>query len=222
MPYRNFAEQEFYHIFNHSLDDKIIFQESQDYHKFISFLEEFNDSNNVDLFNRKIAIKNNWKINKKEPLVNILAYTILPKHFHIFFQAKDNKKSSLFLQKISGTYTRLFNKKYNRKGPIFLSKTKSIHIQNKKHFLYITYYIHLNILDLNNKKWRKESVFLSQNEQKFLYFYPWSSLNYYILRKENPVLNTDLINELFPFKEEYKKELEILLGKPDFPSGMVL
>lgn len=222
MPFRNFYEQEYYHLYNHGIDDKLIFKEPSDYREFLFYLKELNDKTNVNIYNRKIAIKNSWDIKKGEKLINILSYILLPNHFHIFFQAKNNTDSSLFLQKLGGTFTKFFNKKYERKGPLFLGKMKTKHINKKEYLMYITHYIHLNALDLINKKWREGNLKLSSKDKNFLFFYPWSSLNFYINRTPNNILDENLTKELFPDTNEYIKEIlafpQNSLAKPDLAS----
>ncbi len=223
MPFRNFYEQEYYHLYNHGIDDKSIFKTPSDYREFLFYLKELNDKTNVNIYNRKIAIKNNWNIKRGEKLINILSYILLPNHFHILFQAKNNIDSSLFLQKLGTTFTRFFNKKYKRKGPLFLSRMKTKHINKNEYLMYITHYIHLNALDLKNKKWRQGCLKLSPKDKNFLISYPWSSLNFYINKTANSILDENLIKELFPDANEYAKEIlafpqQTALAKPDLAS----
>lgn len=207
MSYRNFMKEEFYHLYHHGIDDKIIFLETADYQQFLVYLEEFNDENNIRLYERKLAIQNGWKIKKGAPLVNITAYTLMPDHIHLYFQAKGNAEASLFIQKIIGVYTKYFNKKYGRRGALFCGKTKTKHIDNQAYFLHITYYIHLNILDLINKRWREGKMKLSEKEQDFLFSYPWSSIGFYINRTPNKIIHQKLIEEFCLNPKEYKEEL---------------
>lgn len=207
MPYRKFANNKFYHLYNHAIDNKILFQNSSDYKRFLFCLKELNDEKNVSLYERQLYLKNDWEIKRGNPLVDILSYTLIPTHFHISFKARGAREASLFLQKIGIAYTYYFNKKYNRKGPLFCGKMKTVHIDNEAYFQYITYYTHLNILDLINKKWREGKMNLSPKEQKFLFTYPWSSIGFYVSRAPNEIINTELAEEFFPSVQEYEKEL---------------
>lgn len=224
MPFRNFLEQEYYHLYNHGIDDKLIFKELFDYKEFLFYLKELNDKTNVNIYNRKIAVKNNWNIKRGERLINILSYILLPNHFHIFFQAKNNADSSLFLQKLGTTFTRFFNKKYGRKGSLFLGKMKTKHINENRYLMYITHYIHLNALDLINKNWREGNFKLSLKYRDFLFSYPWSSLSFYTNKTQNNILDENLIKELFPNSDEYVKEIiafaQSSLAKPDLASEL--
>ena len=156
-------------------------------------MEEFNNSNKVNLYLKKIAINKKWKIKEKNPLVNIFSYTLMPTHPHILFQALGNKEASLFIQKVFGAYTLYFNKKYKRKGSLFCGKAKTIHVDNQAYLSYITYYIHLNILDLINRKWRDGKMILSHKDKKFLFSYPWSSINFYTAKTPNKIIEQNAL-----------------------------
>jgi putative transposase len=207
MAYRNFTPGEFYHLYNRGVDGRKIFLDTEDHKRFLECIKELNDNTGVSLFDRHVSNQQGWEIKRGDPVVNILAYTLLPNHFHIFFYIPENGDASLFLQKVGVSFTKYFNKKYSRTGPLFSGKMKTAHVDNERYHEYITHYIHLNILDLINKKWRSGKLNLTAKEKKFLHSYKWTSLPSYLTHVNDDILQNDIVRELFPNTEEYKKNL---------------
>jgi len=96
------------------------------------------------------------------PLVDILAYCLMPNHFHllVFVPSHNNSKNSSGDSKspdelnkkvvaaiaiILRSYTRAINKKHNRSGSLFQSKTKAKNLsENETHAFTCFHYIYQN------------------------------------------------------------------------------
>src|SRR3990167_7556078 len=98
---------EFFHVLNRGVDKRQIFMDEQDYFRFIHDLYEFNDQERVETTFRnfrdygtdgKIA-----KTNKRSRklLVDILAFCLMPNHYHLMLSPKVEKGISMFMQKLS-------------------------------------------------------------------------------------------------------------------------
>lgn len=63
---------------------------------------------------------------------------------------------SEFMKRLSGGYTKYFNEKYKRTGPLFSGRFKSSHINSNEYLLHLSVYINLNyrIHHLNGKQKR--------------------------------------------------------------------
>lgn len=59
----------------------------------------------------------NWP--KKEPLCDILAWTLLPNHFHMIIQEISEGGIAKFMQKLCGSMSTYSNLKYKEKGSLF-------------------------------------------------------------------------------------------------------
>lgn len=80
----------------------------------------------------------------KEKLVQIIAYCVMPTHLHfILRQLKDNG-ISIFMGNLNNSYSRYFNTKIDRKGPLWESKFKNVLVSTDEQLLHLTRYIHLN------------------------------------------------------------------------------
>lgn len=142
-----FKKGEFYHIFNQGTDHRDIFLDKED---FIYFLKRLIDLNQENTSNQSRTARSRDKslvIKQKgssENLVDIVAYSILPNHFHLLIRAREPQNLSKFMHKLSTSYVKYFNSKNKRKGSLFQGKFLAQHIMNKKHLIQTSIYINLN------------------------------------------------------------------------------
>lgn len=107
---------------------------------------------------------------KGEKTLDIISYVLMPTHFHLIINAESEKDISSFCAKLLDGYTRYFNLKHKRAGPLWQGRSKKIHIKNESYLLHLTRYIHLNpvtaFLASHPKDWPHSSYgeFTSQKE----------------------------------------------------------
>lgn len=212
-----FIENQIYHIYNRGVEKRSIFIDNQDYTRFIHCLFEFNDKNPVKNFSRvemnefrSDSLRDNvaerkQKNKPRKLLVEILAFVLMPNHFHLLLQQKVDEGIVRFMQKIGIAHTMYFNQKYERVGPLFQGRFKAVLVEKDAHFLYLPHYIHLNPLDLINESDRNSLI----GKMTFLENYRWSSLPDYIGKKNFPsVTQRDFLLESFDGTEGYKKDIK--------------
>ena len=145
---------EIYHVLNRGVDKRQIFMDKPDYLRFIHDLYELNNQDRVGLNYYKFRdYGNKGDVSKKykeprRPLVDILAYCLMPNHYHLMLAPKIENGIPLFMQKVNMGYSKYFNQKYEREGALFQGRYKNILITNNTHFLNLQFYIHFNPLDL--------------------------------------------------------------------------
>lgn len=76
--------------------------------------------------------------------VTILAYCLMPTHYHILIRQNQDKGISFFVSQLQNSFTRFYNLKSLRTGPIFLEKFKSRPIISEEVLKHVSRYIHLN------------------------------------------------------------------------------
>jgi len=168
------------HVLNRGVDKRKIFLDEQDYFRFVHDLFEFNDVSSVNTtfytFKRNNDIGRR-KIEKKprKLLVNILAFCLMPNHYHLLLMPKVQNGIALFVKKLNGGYAKYFNAKYERSGALFQGKYKRVVVEKEAHFIHLPYYIHLNPLDLITPEWRNRKINNFSKTIKFLNSYRWSS-----------------------------------------------
>jgi REP element-mobilizing transposase RayT len=205
----NAFKEKFYHIFNRGNWKNKIFIDKNDYLRFIYSLYIFNSRERVGSLTYRflkksfeVFLEKELKYFRKEEcgrkcLVNILAFVLMPDHFHLFVESEDARNLSLFVKKISGSYSLYFNKKYCRSGFLFESKYKSILVDKKDDFLNLLCYLHYNPLVLKEKE--------NLNDIEFLNTYQWSShIDFCGWNNFPSLLKKDFLWETFGNPEKYK------------------
>ncbi len=182
----NFVPGYFYHIYNRGVEKRGIFLDERDYKRFMEYLYLFNDDKPVEYRGRTSE--------KREKLVDILCFTLMPTHFHFILSPAKEDGLVKFMRKIMTGYAMYFNKKYKRTGVLFESRYKSKLIETDTYFCHLTRYIHINPLGLIFPEWEEKGIDDWDNAIGFLKNYKWSSFLFYS-EKINPynILSEELI-----------------------------
>lgn len=190
----------FYHIFNRGVNKQPIFQGVRDYKRAMGILE-FYSFNPKLRFSKFLLLsqeeRNNFmdslhKINDK--LVDIICFCLMPNHFHLLLnQLKDNGISK-FMANLQNSFTRYFNTKHERIGPLLQGQFKAVLIEDDNQLLHVSRYIHLN----------PYSSFIVKDLAS-LEKYPWSSLSEYLGIASTQICEKLVILSHFKNAEDYKK-----------------
>jgi putative transposase len=194
---------EIYHVLNRGVDKRKVFLEETDYVRFIHDLYIFNDAapaNPNHRFQKESS-------HSRKPLVDILAFCLMPNHYHLLLSERRDGGISLFMRKLNMGYSKYFNEKYSRSGVLWQGTFKKIRIARDAQFLYIPYYIHLNALDLSFPEWRKGGVKNVKKALGYLDTYRWSSFLDYRGKKNFPSLLTHPLFSSLPSYEQQKKTI---------------
>ncbi len=218
-----FAEGEFYHLYNRGVDKRVIFINKEDQERFQAYLYVLNDahaSRPMSYYFSKKRRDELFSDTRIEPLVAIGAYCLMSNHFHILATPLVENGISKFMHKLQTAYTMYFNEKSARSGSLFQGTYKATHVDDDEYLRYLYAYIHLNPAKLLTDDWHKASAEeLRQLGSKIL-AYPYSSAGEYNLGKfviSNPkpfpkyFLKTTDMREHLQFWLKYKAEY----GKSD-------
>lgn len=192
-----------------------IFLSAPDYERFQKLLYVANSKNTIqfsDIRPQNLSLV--WEIERGETLVDIGSYTLMPNHFHILIRSKDEKSTSLFLQRILGSYSKYFNKKSDRSGILFQGKSQAEHIIGDRYLKYIFTYIHLNIVKLIQNDWKEVGIKNIEQVKTYLKNYKYSSyLDYSSTnRPEGEILNKEAFPKYFETQESFEKEINEFLN----------
>lgn len=141
-----FVEDEYYHVFNRGVDKRNIFGDKEDLSYFFKRLLDLNfvDLNKVSRTHRYRGKKIINEREDGERLVSIVAYCLLPNHFHIILKQESENGISKFMQKLGTSYTMYFNEKNKRTGSLFAGKFKANHISSDFGLPDLSIYVNLN------------------------------------------------------------------------------
>ena len=212
---RNVATGTICHVMNRGVDKRNIFMQQEDYFRFIHDLFEFNDTapvNNLTYFfgkNPKDIARPYIERKPRELLVEILAFCLMPNHYHLLLKPRFDNGVTKFMKKLNMGYAKYFNEKYKRSGALFQGRYKSVAVVNEPHFIYLPYYIHLNPLDLTTPEWREKKLKDTTKAMRFLGSYRWSSHLDYMGKSNFPsVIQKEFLTECFGDSARYKSNFE--------------
>ncbi len=204
-----FAENEYYHLYNRGVEKRAIYLDDADYKRFIELLYAANTATPVHLRDIKRAHKSIYQWDRGEPLVAIGAYCLMPNHFHILVTPLVDKGVSIFMNKLGTSYSMYFNRKYKRTGSLFEGKFKAKWADTDEYLKYLFAYIHLNPVKLKQPDWRQKEITDFDNIYKHLNEFSYSSLPDYQsqTRLEACILNKKQFPEYFHSVNQRKDEL---------------
>lgn len=205
MPYRKviLAPQQIYHVFNRGVAALPIFLHFRDYLRFLKLVDYYRFLNTPFSFSQLMSMPKDEKekilfeLRKENAIhVEIIAYCLMPNHFHLLLKQITDKGISVFMKNLQNSYVKYLNIKNKRAGPLFQSMFKAVRIENDEQLLHVSRYIHLN----------PSTAYIVEPEN--LENYKWSSLAEYLNEKFNgnySFLSPKIILDFFKKKSDYKK-----------------
>ncbi len=206
-----FINNSFYHIFNRGVDKRIIYGDNRDRLYFLYELNNLNTSRTAQNLKRKL--ERGSTSFKKEEYVEIVAFALMPNHYHIILKQIADKGISKYMHKLGTGYTMYFNKKNKRSGSLFEGRFKAKAIPNDEYLVHLSRYIHLNPVSLKNPDWKDKGINDKNKLKKYLEKYRWSS--YYNYVKSGDTKGTDDIHTKYIleyFKNDKNKYEKFMLN----------
>jgi len=111
----------------------------------------------------------------------------------------------MFMRKLGTGMTNYFNTKYQEKGRLFQGAYKARLIDSDIYLKYLSVYIQVkNPFELYRGGLEKAAKEFDRAFD-FAIDYPYCSLADYAGDRESPIIDKDLLGDLFPSKKDYKK-----------------
>ena len=138
-----------YHVFNRSIANYTIFPSPRHYTRFTEMLHYYQLDNLMYKFSKASAkipfaatIQELQQTKKRR--VDILAYCLMPNHFHLILKQNEENGISNFMQNLQNSYSHFFNIRHKRQGPLWAGKFKNVLCESDEQLLHLSRYIHLN------------------------------------------------------------------------------
>lgn len=192
-----FVNEEFYHIFNRGTGQMQIFNQNRNYQRFIKTMLYYQIQGpkpRFSLFNPE-----NVHLDKNRKIVEIVCFCLMPNHFHFLIQQKMDKGITEFASKLSNSYTKYFNTKNHRQGPLLQGEFKAVHVETNEQLLHLSRYIHLNPL----------VSYISKSLDQ----YRWSSYLEYKKKENTNFFSKEIILNQFKTTLDYE---EFILNQEDY------
>jgi len=198
MPYKNsikkFADNTYYHAYTRGINKEEIFSQ-EDYPFFLYLLKKyltpgFKESKvingkNAEIYSDEVSSE-----------VSLVCYTLMSNHFHLLLKNKSGMGISNLMRRVLSSYSRYFNEKNGRQGPLFQGVYRAVRVGNGEQLIHTARYIHLNPVLASVVKHLKE--------------YPYTSYHMYLNRTGTPWFDMDdILASTTDYKsiESYAKDI---------------
>lgn len=184
-----FTNGEYYHIYNRGVAKMPIYLNAFDYKQFL----------NSVLYYQIEGPKPRFSFFKRQPillvdrkkLIDIVCYCLMSNHFHFLLRQVREGGITEFIGKLSNSYTKYFNIKNKRIGPLLQGEFQAVHVASDEQIIHLSRYIHLNPV-----------VGYAARE---LQTYKWSSYLEYLGIVKNSVCSKEIILGQFKSQGDYKQ-----------------
>lgn len=137
--YKQFAPGSVYHLYNRGVGKMDIFLDEEDYLFFLRRIKE-------TLYPALVSSVGRRYVPTKLPegAFDLLLYVLMPNHIHFGVMQNTELPLSAFMSKICTSYSKYFNKKYDRVGSLFQDQFKAVVVTSNEQLLWLAAYIHNN------------------------------------------------------------------------------
>ncbi|PIZ46978.1 hypothetical protein CO180_00585 [candidate division WWE3 bacterium CG_4_9_14_3_um_filter_41_6] len=171
------------HVYNRGVDKRVVFDTDADLSRFKYLLYYVNNFSypysqylQTLFFTDSRQQSNNGSAILESlyrydtPLCTVIAYVLMPNHFHLLLREDNQGGISKFMQKLQNAYTRYYNQKNDRSGCLLQGSYKAVVVRSNEQLLHVTRYIHvnpvsaslINMEDLADYEWSSYSLYISK------------------------------------------------------------
>ncbi len=208
-----FANDEIYHVFNRGIEKRPTFTNKWEFDRALFTLNFYRFAKLPIKLSKFLVLPSDKQkellgaLEDSEKLIEIICFCLMPNHFHIMLKQKLENGISIFVSNFTNSYTKYFNTKHERVGPLFQGIFKAVRVESDEQFVHVSRYIHLNPV----------SSFLIKPE--ILSTYQWSSYPEYLGNTSKKFISKEKVLSLFPSTKAYEK---FVLDQADYAKQLEL
>jgi REP element-mobilizing transposase RayT len=199
MPRRKltFVPGNYYHIFNRGNNRQTIFLEQKNYLFFLRCIKKY-----------------------LQPVVDVIAYCLMPTHYHLLVRVKALPQTSEVLetsevsmsvsramQKLSISYTKAINKRFDRVGALFQGAFQAKWIRAYTHIQNLCIYIHANPV--------KDELVADIEGWPFSNYLEWLG------EREGILVDREFIVQHFGGAQTYQKQVKTYIQTRNLPEDVI-
>lgn len=154
-------------------------------------------------FNKRLMWPEGWPA--REPIIKILAFSLVENHYHISVKEESEGGVETFMRRFGTSMAKYFNAKYGEVGGLFQGSYRAKVIEKDEYLQYLSVYIQVkNTLELYSGGLAKA---LQEFDKAFEWAtqYPYGSLGDYASTRNSPIIDKDILGDMFPTPESYRK-----------------
>jgi REP element-mobilizing transposase RayT len=187
MPKRqvHFHQSGYYHIYNRGAGRQSIFRQEKNYLYLLRLL-------------KKVIT---------ECQVTVIAYCLLPNHYHWFLRQDGEISAGKVPGRVFGSYSQAFNKAYERTGTLFEGPYKVIAVETDAYLLHLCRYIHLNPV--------RHGLVASPEA------WPYSNYLEWLGQRPGTLIDKQFVQDHFDSPQRYQSFVDSYLMQPSkLPGGL--
>ena len=202
------AVNSYLHVVKRGARGMPITQDEKDRRRFARLLYHMNDHYKDEYWELNTASLLDFErpasYPKRRPLVGVLAWTLMPNHFHLILKEITENGIAKFMQKLGNSMTTHHNLKYGEKGSLFQGSYKGILIDADEYLRWVASYVMVkNVFELYPGGLATAADDFDR-AWDWAQTYEFSSFASYVRVKDSPVLEKDILGELFSNAYEFK------------------
>lgn len=197
---RELVTGEIYHVFNRGVAKQPLFLDERDYQHGLEILGFYMEQDPGVALSSLIRAKTGPEALRQllvrepdQPLVEIIAYTLMPNHFHLVIKQLVDGGISQFMRRSMNSFTRYHNVRHERVGPMFQGVFRFVRVTSDEQLLHLTRYVHLNPF----------AAQLTNDPER----YPWFSYPHYRHGTASRLCHPDQVIALAGSPERYRSFL---------------
>jgi len=164
-----FIQGHYYHIYNRGVNHQLIFRTEENY---------------IFLLRRVKKYATRFSI-------SVIAYCLMPNHYHFLLRQDGEHSISAFMQAVFNSYTKAFNKMFNRTGTLFEGPFRAVLVDRNEYLIHLCRYIHRNPMDAG----------LVEHPAQW----PFSNYLEWVGQRKGVLVDRELVQEWFPSPEDYEQ-----------------
>jgi putative transposase len=169
------------YVFNRGAYKQDIFVTPDDYQRFQLLLYLHNTRSPV-VFRDVLFRYKHRSVNRifeeeftDKSLVDILAYSLMPSHFHLLLKEKVSNGIPTFMHKLCTAYSMYFNASHDHSGVLFEGNYRSQRMNDDSYFRYIYAYMCLDPIGLTEINWKNAREKNTDKYRMTVSSYPYAS-----------------------------------------------
>lgn len=196
----------------------LIANDELDRRRFVRLLYYLNDEYRSDFWEEDVRLMQaferpaHWP--KRDPLVSVVAWTLMPNHFHLVLEEIQEGGVSRFMQSLCGSMTRHFNEKYDEQGSIFQGAYQSRTIEGEAYSRWIIpYVLAKNVFEMYPGGYQKAIAEFDRAWRWATEEYEFSSLMDHSSNRDLPIVSKQSVNNLLGSHSLKNLSRDMVLGR---------